>query len=175
MSKYDDVQQFKDKINLKGIDYKEFPKEDATSSLQRWSIVEQVAGNGVTPSASQQPTPANSTDFSSDAPFGLEQPSQPTVAVKENPRLPGQTSHNFEHLAPPVTLKTAGSPQQETAPALPAQGHHFNAAAAAPAPAGDSKRFKQMFSKKASSTGEVETTDRHTLLKPLLESIASCR
>lgn len=35
MSKYDDVQGFKDKTNLKGIDYKEFPRDDVASAPYR--------------------------------------------------------------------------------------------------------------------------------------------
>ncbi|WP_431223107.1 cellulose biosynthesis protein BcsO [Serratia sp. L9] len=177
MSKYDDVQQFKDKINLKDIDYKEFPKDDNASALQRWAIVDQVAGNGSVVSASKQPTPANTSDFSSAAPVGTEQPAQPSAVIKENTRLPGHVSHNFEHLAPPVPPKPARAPQPEIAPTLPVQGHHFNSPAAevAAVSPGENKRFKQMFSKKASSADEMGATDRNTLLKPLLESIASCR
>ncbi len=177
MSKYDDVQRFKDKINLKDIDYKEFPKEESASTLHRWSIVEQVAGNGAGLSAHQQPTPINTTDFSSSAPLGSTQPSQPTAAIKENTRASDHISHNFEHLVPPVALKPNIAPQPEAARVLPVQRTPFNSSAAEPAPVpqGNSGRFKQMFSKKASSAGEVETTDRNTLLKPLLESIASCR
>lgn len=177
MSKYDDVQQFKDKINLKDIDYKEFPKDDSASTLQRWAIVDQVAGNGGVVSASKQPTPVNTSDFSSAAPFGIEQPAQSTAVIKENTRLPGQVSHNFEHLAPPVTAKPVRAPQPEITPTLPVQKSHFNSPAAevAPVSQGGNQRFKQMFSKKASSADEMGATDRNTLLKPLLESIASCR
>jgi hypothetical protein len=179
MSKYDDVQQFKDKINLKDIDYKEFPKEESTSTFYRWPIVEQVAGNEGVPLPSQPPAPVNTAEFSSTTPFGLPQSSPLTAAKKENVRAPDHISHHFEHLVPPVAPNpiTAPAPQPASTPTRPVQESRFNSSAAelTAVSQGDSQRFKQLFSKKSSSAGEAKTTGRHTLLKPLLESIASCR
>lgn len=176
MSKYDDVQRFKDKINMKNIDYKEFPREDAASPLQRWSIVEQIAGSDGKAAATFQPTLPNATDFSSVASLAGQQQFQPTAAVNENKPVAAHVSHNFEHLAPTAALKSNTPPPHQAAPVFSAQEHrsHSSAAERTTAPQTDVKRFKNMFSKKTSSAGEMDT-GRSTLLKPLLESIASCR
>lgn len=177
MSKYDDVQGFKDKTNLKEIDYKEFPRDDATSASHRWSIVDQVAGNGGVLASSSQPTPITSTDLSSSAPLGFEPPAQPQAVVTENTALPGHMKHNFDRFAPPVGPKLTKAAQPESPRAGPAQGNYFQSSVSAPqsAPQPESQRFKQMFSKKTTSAGEAMDAGRNTLLKPLLESIASCR
>ncbi|CAI2159419.1 Uncharacterised protein [Serratia fonticola] len=177
MSKYDDVQGFKDKTNLKEIDYKEFPHDDVASAPHRWSIVEQVAGNGGIPANSSQPTPINSTDLSSSAPLWFEPPAQPKAVITENTALPGHIPHNFDRFAPPVEPKLTKTAQPESPRDVLAQGNPFHSPASAPpsAPQPENQRFKQMFSKKTSSAGEVMDAGRNTLLKPLLESIASCR
>lgn len=177
MSKYDDVQGFKDKTNLKEIDYKEFPREDVASAPRRWSIVDQVAGNDALPTSSSQPMPINSSDLSSSAPLDFVPPAQPKAAIAENTALPGHTTHNFDRFAPPVGATLTKTVQPESPRAAPAQGNHFNSPANVPpsAPQPESQRFKQMFSKKTSSSDEVMDAGRNTLLKPLLESIASCR
>ena len=174
MSKYDDVQGFKDKTNLKDIDYKEFPREDVATAQHRWSIVDQVAGNGALPTSSSQPTPISSSDLSSSAPLDFEPPAQPKTVAAENTALPGHIIHNFDRFAPSVAAKPT---QPESPRAVPAQGNPFNSPASVPssAPQPESQRFKQMFSKKTSSADEVMDAGRNTLLKPLLESIASCR
>jgi hypothetical protein len=177
MSKYDDVQGFKDKTNLKDIDYKEFPRDDVASATHRWSIVDQVAGNGGIPTSSSQPTPFNSSDLASSAPLGFEPPAPAKAVITENTALPGHIPHNFERFAPPVEPKLSKTAQPESPRAVPAQGNYFNspASVAPSAPQPESQRFKQMFSKKPPSAGEAMDADRNTLLKPLLESIASCR
>lgn len=174
MSKYDDVQGFKDKTNLKDIDYKEFSREDAASTPLRWSIVDQVAGNDALPVGSSQPTPINSSDLASNAPLDFEPLVPAKQGVAENNALPGHMTHDFDRFAPPVAPKLA---QPESPRAIPAQGNYFNSPANAPlsVPQPDNPRFKQMFSKKTSSADEVMDAGRNTLLKPLLESIASCR
>lgn len=177
MSKYDDVQGFKDKTNLKGIDYKEFPRDDVASAPHRWSIVDQVAGNGGIPASISQPMPITSTDLSSNAPLGFEPPAQPKTVITENTALPGHIPHNFDRFAPPVEPKLTKTAQPESPRDVLAQGNPVNSLASIPpsAPQPENQRFKQMFSKKASSAGEVMDAGRNTLLKPLLESIASCR
>lgn len=173
MSKYDDVQGFKDKTNLKDIDYKEFPREDVASSTQRWSIVDQVAGNGTLPASSSQPTPIGSSDLFASTPLDFEPPAQPKTAIAENTALPGHMTHNFDRFAPPVGPKLSKIAQPESPRTVPAQGNYVNSPANVPQP--ENPRFKQMFSKKTSSADEVMDAGRNTLLKPLLESIASCR
>ncbi|UAN47520.1 cellulose biosynthesis protein BcsO [Serratia sp. JSRIV001] len=177
MSKYDDVQGFKDKTNLKGIDYKEFPRDDVASAPYRWSIVEQVAGNGGVPTNSSQPTPIAGTDLFSSAPLAGEPPVQPKTVITENSALPGHIPHNFDRFAPPAEPKLTKNAQPESSRPLPAQGNPFNSLASTPSPAPqpENQRFKQMFSKKMSTAGEVMDAGRNILLKPLLESIASCR
>lgn len=169
MSKYDDVQQFKNKINMKDIDYKEFPKEDSSLALHRWPIVEQVAeeGNGTFSSLerSMQPTPVSASEFSQAPSLSSNQSVQPTVAAPQNQSLPGQSSHDFKQRVPPVFAPTRVEPL--AAPLV--------SAAVPPAQPLDTKRFKKMFSKKTSSAGEASNTGRNALLKPLLEIIASCR
>lgn len=179
MSKYDDVQGFKDKTNLKGIDYKEFPRDDVASAPHRWPIVEQVAGNGGIPASSSQPTPITSTDLSSSAPLGFEPPAQLKTVTTENTALPGHIPHNFDRFAPPVGPKLTNTAQPASPRVVLAQGNPFHSPASVPssasAPQPENQRFKQMFSKKTSSAGDVMGAGRNSLLKPLLESIASCR
>ncbi|MGF6192609.1 hypothetical protein [Serratia sp. 2723] len=177
MSKYDDVQGFKDKTNLKELDYKEFPREDVASATQRWSIVDQVAGNDSILASSSQPRPITSSDLSSSAPLGSEPPAQPKTVIAENTALPGHIPHDFDRFAPPVGPKLTKTTQPESPRAAPAQGNPFHSPASVPPPAPqpENQRFKQMFSRKTSSAGEVMDAGRNTLLKPLLESIASCR
>lgn len=171
MSKYDDVQQFKNKINMKDIDYKEFPKEDSSLALHRWPIVEQVAeeGNGTFSSLerSMQPTPVNASEFSQTSSLSSNQPAQPSVAATQNQSLPGQASHDFKLMIPPHQDEQLAAPVASSAaevPPLPAQVQ-------------DTQRFKKIFSKKTPSAGEASNTNtgRNALLKPLLEIIASCR
>lgn len=177
MSKYDDVQGFKDKTNLKELDYKEFPRADVASAMQRWSIVEQVAGNSSIPANSSQPTPITSADLSSSAPLGFEPPAQPKTVITDNTALPGHIPHNFDRFAPPVEPRLTKTAQPESPRAAPAQGNPVDSPASIPPSASqpENQRFKQMFSKKMPSAGEVMDAGRNTLLKPLLESIASCR
>lgn len=177
MSKYDDVQGFKDKTNLKEIDYKEFPREDAASAPHRWSIVDQVAGHGTLPAGSTQPTPIKSSDLAASASLGGEPPAPARTVITENTALPGHMTHNFERFAPPVEPTLTKTPQPESTRTAAAQGNVLNSLTNAPPPVSqpENQRFKQMFSKKTSTTDEVMEADRNTLLKPLLESIASCR
>ncbi|HGM5488492.1 TPA: hypothetical protein ACKP1B_000070 [Serratia fonticola] len=177
MSKYDDVQGFKDKTNLKEIDYKEFPREDVASTRHRWSIVEQVAGNAGLPGSSSQPMPINSADLSSSAPLPFDPPAQPKTVIQENTVLPGHMTHDFDRFAPPVGPQLTKAAQPESPRVVPAQGDYFNSIASVPPSTSqpENPRFKQMFSKKTSAAGEAMDADRNTLLKPLLESIASCR
>ncbi|MBC3380567.1 cellulose biosynthesis protein BcsO [Serratia fonticola] len=177
MSKYDDVQGFKDKTNLKDIDYKEFPRDDVASAPHRWSIVDQVAGNGGIPTSGSQPTPIAGTDLFSSASLAGEPPVQPKTVITENSALPGHIPHNFDRFAPPVEPKLTKTAQPDSPRAVLAQGNPFNSPASVPpsAPQPENPRFKQMFSKKTSSAGDVMDAGRNTLLKPLLESIASCR
>ncbi|WP_337263877.1 cellulose biosynthesis protein BcsO [Serratia sp. MMO-24] len=167
MSKYDDVQQFKNKINMKHIDYKEFSTEDSSLALHRWPIVEQVAeeGNGTFSSLerSMQPTPVSASEFSQISSSSSHQPAQPNAAVTQNPSLPGQASHDFKQRIPvPNRDEQLAAPVAAAVPPPPAQTQ-------------DPQRFKKMFSKKTSSAGEGSNTGRNALLKPLLEIIASCR
>ncbi|AHG22942.1 hypothetical protein Z042_20750 [Chania multitudinisentens RB-25] len=174
MSKYDDVQQFKNKVNMKDIDYKEFPNDDSALALHRWPIVEQIAEEGLGASSSldrsMQPTPASATEFSSMLPSGLEpQPAQqPRAAPINNQLLPGHATHDFKQIIPPVTEPSRDEPF--VAPIV--------SQAAQPSQPVDASRFKKMFSKKTPSVEAEEVsanTGRNTLLKPLLENIASCR
>ena len=115
MSKYDDIQRFKEKVNMKGIDYKEFPKDDGASSLHRWAIVEQVADHGGTLPANQQPVPAKETDFFSTASSSVKHSAQPTATVNVNNAGLDHISHHFEHLTPQAAVppKPSSVPSQE--------------------------------------------------------------
>lgn len=166
MSKYDDVQQFKKKINMKDIDYKEFPKDDGSSALHRWSIVEQVAeaGNGIASGIerSMQPTPVSASEFSSTPSPNVHRPVQSNVAPTQNPSAPKYFPHDFNQTIPPAPERSRVEAQVVTPAPQPSQ-------------ALDTQRFKRMFSKKTVSAGEAVSTGRNALLKPLLEIIASCR
>lgn len=184
MNKYNDIQQFKNKINSPEIDYKEFPAEDMMSIPCRWPIVKQVAENCIASTPSHRPTPVPVTDslFSVATSAGLSPASPPTGAaddLKEHSNKLKSFAREFEHFVPPSPASFNHPPIVEpintrSCSSLDkAAGPLFAKMKAAKTE--EHKRFKQMFSRKAVAVDEGETQDCNTLLKPLFESIASCR
>jgi hypothetical protein len=182
MNTYDDIQQFKSKINSSEVNYKEFLSEERTLMPHRWSIVKQVAENCASLTTDHQaaPVPVNATFFFQKPPAGLQPTSLPPAAfvvVKEHAQSARPFFRDFEHLAPPVTPNFTSTPGAQSSRAPSAQSHHVDPPVAemTPAPPGSNTRFKHMFGKKPAPVDEVELSSCKALLKPLLESIASCR
>lgn len=152
MSKYDDIEQFKEKLGLEHIDYKDTSKSSAHSPSQAWAILTQVAGE-------------NDDAVNMASPVKGRLPASPVPASKEEFRSSSLLQAVSQQLP-------RAQPAAECATPAPAP----TAAAADPVPehADDPSRFRRLFKQKNVS---VEDNDkrRDTPLKPLLESIALCR
>ncbi|MDX5628127.1 MULTISPECIES: cellulose biosynthesis protein BcsO [unclassified Brenneria] len=158
MNKYDDIKQFKEKLGLEHIDYKDTSENNVHLPSQEWAILKQVAGENGNAADNAAP-PGKGRLPASPVPVSKEEFRSPSLLQAVSRQLPaGRES---------TTDRATGTPQPETV---------STSASADPAPdyPDDQPRFRRLFRHKNVS---VEDNDkrRNTPLKPLLESIALCR
>ncbi|MCG8707082.1 cellulose biosynthesis protein BcsO [Brenneria sp. 4F2] len=153
MNSYDDIKQFKERLNLEHIDYKDTSENDGHTPSQEWAIIKQVAGanNTVADDGIRQrmaglptsPVPVNKDEFRS-APL-LQSVSQQLSAGRDSTVLPASVPASP---APPVDEARRNTDEEP--------------------------RFRRLFRQKSASVDDNDQR-RDTPLKPLLEAIALCR
>ncbi|WP_191091630.1 cellulose biosynthesis protein BcsO [Affinibrenneria salicis] len=164
MNKYDDIKQFKEKLNLEHIDYKDTSENDVHAPSQEWAILKQVAGaNGVADDAARQrtggfpaiPVPVNKEEFRS---ASLLQAVSQQLPADRN-----AAAHAAERPTAPITSRQP-APASATTDAAPRNADN----------ADEKPRFRRLFRQKSSAVDENDKR-RNTPLKSLLETIALCR
>lgn len=181
MRSYDDLKHFKEKTQSEDINFKEMSAHSLHDEGSRWAIVKQVIneekddaqsslGAGVQPSL----RPVAKNEFAA-----------PASAVKSvrlddsNTRPRHDESAGQRSLLDSVAAasKTSRSLEPTTSSRPPEPASSSPAARPEPTAAVGTEplepRYKQMFSTRGRQTAQAPNKD--TLLKPLLEKIASCR
>ncbi|MEC5342304.1 hypothetical protein ABRZ24_06735 [Brenneria populi] len=167
MNSYDDIKQFKEKLNLEQVDYKDTSESDGFRPSQKWAILEQVAG-------------ANGADAADDAARQRTggPPTRPVPAKKEEFRSASLLQAVSQQLSAsrPAAPQPAASAEPTAAPSQPAPtpAPASTATVDAPRNADESPRFRGLFRQKSASVDENDKR-RNTPLKSLLETIALCR
>lgn len=170
MNKYDDIKQFKEKLNLEHIDYKDTSENDVHMPSQEWAILRQVAvANGAADdhAALQRigglpasPIPASKEEFGS---ASLLQAVSQQLPASRDSAAADQPAVSIERATVPVA-----SPQPEPV------STSARTVDDATGRADDKPRFQSLFRQKNASVDENDKR-RNTPLKPLLETIALCR
>ncbi|MCA7000876.1 cellulose biosynthesis protein BcsO [Dickeya solani] len=203
MKSYDDMQRFKDKAQIKDINFKDMSGQVLQSETVVWPIMKQLLRNqtgddtlsGAQPVSITQPVPVSQHVLS--AP---ESPSSPSRRVMPSSGLNadpfGGNQHSlFNAIAaslPPADTVSAPVPQpvapptpvsqpqpaaltMETVPPATARPHLLASAPAVSeaSAASEAGRFRQLFSRHHHD--EIHSVSKTMLLKPLLEKIALCR
>lgn len=165
MNSYDDIKQFKEKLNLEQIDYKDTSEGDGYRPSQKWAILDQVAGANGADAAddavrqrigglSTRPVPVNKEEFRS---ASLLQAVSQQLSASQN-----------SVSQPAVSAATPATPSQ------PASAPTSTASGNASRNADEQPRFRGLFRQKSSSVDENDKR-RNIPLKSLLETIALCR
>ncbi|WKV49175.1 MULTISPECIES: cellulose biosynthesis protein BcsO [Dickeya] len=200
MKSYDDMQRFKDKAQIKDINFRDMSGQVLQSETVVWPIMKQLLRNQAgddTLSAAQpvsiaQPVPVSQHVLSAPTPSSSSS-RRVTLSSGLNPDLSGGNQHAlFNAIAaslPPAEVVSAPVPQPEVpAPAPQPAALAMETAppeAARPQPlafvspvseakvTSDAGRFRQLFSHHRHD--EIHSVSKTMLLKPLLEKIALCR
>ncbi|MFA3781224.1 cellulose biosynthesis protein BcsO [Yersinia sp. 1652 StPb PI] len=191
MNKYDDIKQFKDKIDMHDIDYKEISEKEVQADAFSWPLIKQLASqdndsfleNGRT----TQPTPqlVSATEFAE--PDVLNVMSEPR-AINSDPLLNTEVTNRPAAMrslfpAPPVAHTLAPQPVNLNEPAIPQVVSkpilttQFSSSPTGPLESGKKTEFKNIFSQKEPPKEQVVFAEsaRDIPLQTLLESIALCR
>lgn len=203
MNSYDDMQRFRDKAQIKDIDFRDMSSQMLQSDAVAWPLMKQLLRN-----------PAEDNSLSGTQLTGVAQPvpvsaslfNEPAAAAPHLPRLtpktavpdaaPSLLSAVAASLPPVVATKPVAPvqpslPQPVSAPAEPVAEvtllHKEQwqtpaaplavrpaAFAAAAGEAAENGRFRALFSSR-SQPDNTPSLSKTMLLKPLLEKIALCR
>ncbi|WP_226053025.1 cellulose biosynthesis protein BcsO [Dickeya chrysanthemi] len=185
MNSYDDMQRFKDKAQIKDMNFRDMSGQVLQSDTVVWPIMKQLLRNqasddslsGAQPVSIAQPVPANLHDLSAPVPSASRRVT-PTSAL---------VSGSSEDTPPALFNAVAASlPPVEAVPApVAAAAIDVAPEAARPHPlasapvmggtqvASEAGRFRQLFTRHRPD--EIHSAPKSMLLKPLLEKIALCR
>ncbi|WP_145500638.1 cellulose biosynthesis protein BcsO [Yersinia bercovieri] len=190
MNKYDDIKQFKDKIDMQDINYKEISEGEAKKSGSTWALIKQMSSqesnslleNGRT--TQPTPQPISAAEFAEpDALKKMSGTRQINSDFLQNPRTVARPAI-IESLfpAPPTPTtpapeshsehSTVTSPLAELKPTTQILSSSFDKL-----DSGNNTEFKHIFSPKGPQSHQVIFTksSRDIPLQSLLESIALCR
>ncbi|QDX28478.1 cellulose biosynthesis protein BcsO [Dickeya poaceiphila] len=199
MNSYDDMQRFKDKAQIKDINFRDMSGQVLQSDTVVWPIIKQLLRNqagedslsAAQPVSIAQPVPA-SLDALSEPVVSPSHRVMPSAAV-----ISGSSGDNRYSLfnaiaaspppvqvAPvPVSVAQQVAPQREETISSETPRPHPLAHTPAPAAstpvmseaplASEAGRFRQLFSRHRHD--ETHSVSKTMLLKPLLEKIALCR
>ncbi|WPD74241.1 cellulose biosynthesis protein BcsO [Dickeya fangzhongdai] len=196
MKSYDDMQRFKDKAQIKDINFRDMSGQVLQSETVVWPIMKQLLRNQAdddTLSAAQpvsiaQPVPVSQHVLSAPASPSSSSSRRVAPSFGLNADPSGGNQHSlFNAIAASLPIAEAVSaPLSQSAPqpaALAMETVQSEAArphplASAPAVseanvASDAGRFRQLFSHHRHD--EIHSVSKTMLLKPLLEKIALCR
>ncbi|ANE75331.1 cellulose biosynthesis protein BcsO [Dickeya solani] len=193
MKSYDDMQRFKDKAQIKDINFKDMSGQVLQSETVVWPIMKQLLRNqtgddtlsGAQPVSITQPVPVSQHVLS--AP---ESPSSPSRRVMPSSGLNVDPSEGNQHslfnaiaaslppaetVSAPVPQPVAPAPQPAALMVETARPHLLASAPAVSETnvASDAGRFRQLFG--CHRHDEIHSVSKTMLLKPLLEKIALCR
>ncbi|WP_049853791.1 cellulose biosynthesis protein BcsO [Dickeya fangzhongdai] len=199
MKSYDDMQRFKDKAQIKDINFRDMSGQVLQSETVVWPIMKQLLRNqtgdddtlsGAQPVSIAQPVPVSQHVLS--APAASSSSSRRVAPPSSLSAAPsGGNQHSLfnaiaaslppaEAVSVPVPQPAAPVPQaavlaMETAQPEAARRHLLASAPAVSeaSVASDAGRFRQLFS--SHRHDEIHSVSKTMLLKPLLEKIALCR
>lgn len=190
MNKYDDIKQFKDKIDMQGINYKEISEGESNNSGSAWALIKQMSSqennslleNGRT--TQPTPQPVSASEFAEPNSLKMMSETQPAkIDVLQHPKTttrPAIMQSLFP--APPTAQATASrsiteqptatQPVAKVEPAPPISSSPFDKFGS-----GHKTEFKHIFSPKEPQTRQADFAEssRDIPLQSLLESIALCR
>jgi len=195
MKSYDDMQRFKDKAQIKDINFMDMSGQVLQSETVVWPIMKQLLRNqtgddtlsGAQPVSIAQPVPVSQHVLSAPASPRRVTPSS-SLNVNADPS--GGNQHSlFNAIAaslPSAESVSAPAPQPvsqpqpaaltiETVPPATVRPHPLASAPAVSeaSAASEAGRFRQLFSRHHHD--EIHSVSKTMLLKPLLEKIALCR
>ncbi|MEI7064244.1 cellulose biosynthesis protein BcsO [Dickeya chrysanthemi] len=192
MNSYDDMQRFKDKAQIKDMNFRDMSGQVLQSDTVVWPIMKQLLRNqasddslsGAQPVSIAQPVPANLHDLSAPVPSASRRVT-PTSALASGSSedTPPALFNAVAASLPPVEAVPAPVPVAaaaiDVAPEA-ARPHPLASAPAASAPvmggaqvAPEAGWFRQLFTRHRPD--EIHSAPKTMLLKPLLEKIALCR
>ncbi|MBI0487580.1 cellulose biosynthesis protein BcsO [Dickeya dianthicola] len=200
MKSYDDMQRFKDKAQIKDINFRDMSGQVLQSETVVWPIMKQLLRNqtgddtlsGAQPVSIAQPVPASQHALSAPAlPSSSSRRVTPSSSLHADPS--GSNQHVLfnaiaaslppaEAVSAPVPHPAAPTPApqpvilaMETAQPAAVSPHPLVSASAVSeaSTASDAGRFRQLFSHRRHD--EIHSVSKTMLLKPLLEKIALCR
>ena len=185
MKSYDDLQRFKEKTQTNHIEFKDMSEQTKNSDSADWAIIKQLMNDSTTPTLGNgqtinvaAPQPIAEDTFSLDAapvearPHVPARPLSPATAPRAAAFVAAQPADvGSRSLLESISASLKPEPQNLT-PLPAAQPASLSARPAARhADPMETPRFRQLFS----TSSEVTTLSKDTLLQPLLERIASCR
>lgn len=199
MKSYDDMQRFKDKAQIKDINFMDMSGQVLQSETVVWPIMKQLLRNqtgddtlsGAQPVSIAQPVPVSQHVLSAPASPRRVTPSS-SLNVNADPSggnqhslfnaiaasLPSAESAPAPQPIAPPTPVSQPQPAAPTIETVPPATVHPHPLASAPAvseasAASEAGRFRQLFSRHHHD--EIHSVSKTMLLKPLLEKIALCR
>ncbi|MFB1116792.1 cellulose biosynthesis protein BcsO [Dickeya dadantii] len=201
MKSYDDMQRFKDKAQIKDINFMDMSGQVLQSETVVWPIMKQLLRNqtgddtlsGAQPVSIAQPvpvsqhvlsapasprrvTPSSSLNVNAD-PSGGNQHSLFNAIAASLPSAESVSAPAPQPIAPPtpVSQPQPATPTIETVPPATVRPHPLASAPAVSeaSAASEAGRFRQLFSRHHHD--EIHSVSKTMLLKPLLEKIALCR
>ncbi|WP_315708928.1 cellulose biosynthesis protein BcsO [Brenneria uluponensis] len=200
MKSYDDMQRFKDKAQIKDINFKEITGPLFQSETPGWPIIKHLSGNQENEHAPLPDQLINITQLTLTGEGvlpGLMNASSPDKGAKPSVSDKSSTlAHSIETMLPQVNpsplvqsavdvvnttvVKTAlASAAMKAAPASTAvktASDSVDVPVVAPVPATpDANRFRHLFTVRAQNDHQSDASPKAVLLKSLLDRIASCR
>jgi hypothetical protein len=205
MNSYDDMQRFKDKAQIKDINFRDMSGQVMQSDAVVWPIMKQLLRNqadddslsGAQTVDMAQPVPANLHALSATAPTSPRRVAPPSLLV---PDAPGDDSPSLlsavaaslppAGVAPAPQLQTQSQPPIQPQPAIAGSHAVLQPEAVRPHPLSSASVLSVPVTNDASmatDTGrfrqlfnvqrhdETHAASKTMLLKPLLEKIALCR
>lgn len=187
MNKYDDIKQFKDKIDMHHIDYKEISEGEIQGGTPAWPLIVQLASQGndspLDNGRTIQPTPqqVSVNEFTAFTAPDTSKNRKESPPVNNAPLLNTRSVATTRPIsqslfpAPPAPI-TLAKPEPQKPISNPTPTVVFSAPSER-VESGNTTEFKHIFSPKDAHANSVgfEESSRDIPLQMLLESIALCR
>ncbi|CNE46143.1 cellulose biosynthesis protein BcsO [Yersinia mollaretii] len=187
MNKYDDIKQFKDKIDMQDINYKEISESESQKSGSAWALIKQMSPqennslleNGRT--TQPTPQPISASEFAEPDALQKMSGSRPVNNdVLQNPRTTARPAIMRSLFPAPITPapeshsghSTVIQPMAESKPAA-----RILSSSSDKLDSDHKTEFKHIFSPKGPQPHQADFAEssRDIPLQSLLESIALCR
>ncbi|CNK34439.1 Uncharacterised protein [Yersinia mollaretii] len=190
MNKYDDIKQFKDKIDMQDINYKEISESESQKSGSTWALIKQMSPqennslleNGRT--TQPTPQPISASEFAEpDALQKMSGARQVNNDVLQNPRTTARPAI-MQSLFPAPNTPITSAPKPHSGHstviqpmAEPKPTTRILSSSSDKLDSGHKTEFKHIFSPKGPQAHQADFAEssRDIPLQSLLESIALCR